>query len=59
MKYQFIKDNSSGFSVERMAKVLKVSRSGYPAMAGSGYRLTTYGSVERPVIVIKKMYCLM
>ena len=31
MKYQFIKDNSSGFSVERMAKVLNVSRSGYYA----------------------------
>jgi len=29
MKYQFIKDNSSGFSVERMAKVLNVSRSGF------------------------------
>ena len=31
MKYQFIKDNSSGFSGERMAKVLNVSRSGYYA----------------------------
>ena len=29
MKYQFIKDNHSGFSVERMAKVLNVSRSGF------------------------------
>ena len=29
MKYPFIKDNSSGFSVERMAAVLNVSRSGY------------------------------
>ena len=29
MKYQFIKDNLSGFSVERMAKVLQVSRSGF------------------------------
>ena len=31
MKYQFIKDNSPGFSVERVAKVLNVSRSGYYA----------------------------
>ncbi len=31
MKYQFIKDNSSGFSVERMAAVLNVSRSGFYA----------------------------
>lgn len=31
MKYQFIKDNSSGFSVEGMAAVLNVSRSGYYA----------------------------
>ncbi len=31
MKYQFIKDNHSGFSVERMAKVLNVSRSGFYA----------------------------
>ncbi len=31
MKYQFIKDNLSGFSVERMAKVLNVSRSGFYA----------------------------
>jgi len=31
MKYQFIKDNSSGFSVEGMAAALNVSRSGYYA----------------------------
>ena len=31
MNYQFIKDNSSGFSVERMTAVLNVSRSGYYA----------------------------
>ena len=31
MKYQFIKDNSSGFSVEGMATALNVSRSGYYA----------------------------
>ena len=31
MKYQFIKDNLSGFSVERMAKVLNLSRSGFYA----------------------------